>query len=106
MLVVLSLETAIFWGQLSNCESVTESIDQYSCDSKAAYSATCAFAALLFLFQGALTAGLVAWKDELIAEDPGYQDLSEQLTGNGIGGADAEYSAYDGGAYTAKSADI
>mmetsp|Transcript_38925 Transcript_38925/g.49693 ORF Transcript_38925/g.49693 Transcript_38925/m.49693 type:complete len:185 (+) Transcript_38925:116-670(+) len=100
MLTIVSLETAVFWGQLAGCEKTSVSISHYSCGNRSAYSATCAFASLLFIIQGAFAVALIAWKDEFINDDPGYQDLSEQLTAGGN-----EEFAYDGG-YSAKSADI
>jgi hypothetical protein len=51
MISFLTFMTSIFWGQLSFCETVTESISHYSCEHKMAYSVTCFFATVMFLFQ-------------------------------------------------------
>jgi hypothetical protein len=48
---ILSLTTALYWGELSNCEEVEVSIRKYTCDNKAAMRAMCTFAVLLFLLQ-------------------------------------------------------
>lgn len=51
MISFLTFMTSIFWGQLSFCETVTESIKHYSCEHKMAYSVTCFFATAMFIFQ-------------------------------------------------------
>uniref|UniRef100_A0A7S2V692 MARVEL domain-containing protein n=1 Tax=Fibrocapsa japonica TaxID=94617 RepID=A0A7S2V692_9STRA len=108
LLIVLSLETAIYWGQLANCETVSESISQYSCSNKSGYRAVCAFASLLFILQGAMTTALVAWKDEFIS-DPNTASLYEDLNQPGAGldaTSDQPYTAYDGGNFSAGTADL
>ena len=48
---VLSLITAVYWGELSKCEEIDVSIRKYTCDNKAAMRVMCFFAVLLFIFQ-------------------------------------------------------
>jgi hypothetical protein len=51
MISFLSFMTAIYWGQLSLCQELDESVRHYSCDQKVAYRATCFFAVIMFLLQ-------------------------------------------------------
>ena len=46
-----SFTTGVYWGQLSLCEEVTETIRHYSCDQKIAYRTTCFFSVIMFLVQ-------------------------------------------------------
>ena len=48
---ILSLITAVYWGELSKCEEIDVSIRKYTCDNKAAMRVMCFFAVLLFIFQ-------------------------------------------------------
>jgi len=48
---ILSLITAVYWGELSKCEEIEVSIRKYTCDNKAAMRVMCFFAVLLFIFQ-------------------------------------------------------
>jgi hypothetical protein len=90
MLVTLSLMTAIFWGQLRNCEAVSSSIDQYSCTQKVAYGAVSAFAAMLFVVQSVFFGALVSWRGELIDEVGMYDDISSGYPGGAGGNAPYE----------------
>ena len=65
MISFLTFMTSIFWGQLSFCEIVTESISHYSCEHKMAYSVTCFFATVMFLFQVRTEADASAHTKEL-----------------------------------------
>mmetsp|Transcript_12235 Transcript_12235/g.18524 ORF Transcript_12235/g.18524 Transcript_12235/m.18524 type:complete len:187 (+) Transcript_12235:86-646(+) len=76
MMAVLSLMTAIYWGQLSNCEVVSEEIDQYSCSQKAAYGAVSAFAAMLFIAQSVFFGAVIIWRGELIDDNEVYDDIT------------------------------
>jgi hypothetical protein len=51
MLSFISLMTAVYWGQLSDCESVSETISHYSCSQTAAYGAVSFFAVVMLLLQ-------------------------------------------------------
>lgn len=51
MICFLTFMTAVYWGQLSLCEAVTESIRHYSCDQKIAYRMTCFFSVIMFILQ-------------------------------------------------------
>lgn len=75
MMTILSFMTAVFWGQLSRCEEAS-GITQYTCTNKVAYGAVCAFSIILFLLQGAFTAGVAVWRGELINESGVYDDIS------------------------------
>ncbi len=77
MVAFLNFITAIFWGQLSHCDSKLDGeAPQYSCSDPTAYGALAAFAVLLFLVQVAFTACLVLWRGELIREGGDIEDLS------------------------------
>lgn len=93
---LLSLQTAIFWGQLSNCQKLpvgAPHVEHYSCENKAAMSAVCAFAALLFLLQLVLTIGLFTWRDELAHDMLMYSQVA-QSAGYENGGGGHEYAPY------------
>ena len=82
MMTILSLMTAIYWGQLSNCEKPHGNIRQYSCNQRDAYVSVCTFASLLFIVQLAFTSALVLWRNELIGEDSSYDEISGGRTGD------------------------
>ena len=90
MITILSLMTAIFWGQLSNCELLREGdeVGQYSCSNTTAYGAVCFFSSVMFVVQVATTYGLVIWRDELSA-------LEEPLRYNKLPTAQSEGLPYD-----------
>lgn len=48
---ILSLITAVYWGELSRCEVVSVAIRKYTCDSKGAMRFLCMFSVMLFLLQ-------------------------------------------------------
>jgi hypothetical protein len=75
MITILSFMTAVFWGQLSNCDRLV-GITQYTCTNKVAYGAVCAFAVILFLLQGAFSAAVIVWRGDLINETGLYDDIS------------------------------
>ncbi|KAM3569163.1 hypothetical protein VYU27_008728 [Nannochloropsis oceanica] len=102
MITFLSLMTAIFWGQLSNCSPGYYDVKRYSCTNPSAYGATCAFATLLFLIQLFFTSALVLWRDEFIQDASAYDDIhgggsSSNSTSAGGGGL----PGYEGGAQQA-----
>ena len=100
-LSLLSLQTAIFWGQLSNCRKLplgTPPVPHYSCENTSAMSAVCAFAALLFLLQLVLTVGLFTWRDELAHDMLMYSQVS-QSAGYENGGSGHEYAPYGSQGY-------
>jgi len=72
MMTIMGLMTAIYWGQLSGCTQILNSIDissdvisQYACNHKGGYRAICIFSTLLFLLSGGFTGLLAVCKDEL-----------------------------------------
>jgi len=96
--------TAVFWGQLSKCESVSWYIAQYSCSHKTAYGAVCTFAVLLFLVQLIFTAALAFWRGEIINETGLYDDISSSSIHQGSQPYETVHSA---GKYpTPQSADL
>ena len=65
-----SLQTAVYWGQLSGCSAKhSGELRQCTCNHVAAMRAVCAFASLSFIVEIMLTAVLVSWKDELMDDD-------------------------------------
>lgn len=78
MMTILNLMTAIYWGQLSHCNVISDNISQYSCYNRTAYGAVCFFSVVLFLLQLGFTAGTMSWRGELMNEQtaPGdYQNV-------------------------------
>lgn len=73
--------TAVFWGQLSHCNTSIINVPQYSCSSPSAYGALCAFAVFLFLIQVPFAIGTVVWRGELINESGVYDNLSSSNGG-------------------------
>lgn len=53
---ILSLTTAVYWGELSRCEILSVAVRKYTCDSKDAMRVLCVFSVLLFLLQVSLEA--------------------------------------------------
>ncbi len=98
-MAMLNLMTAIYWGQLSLCESVSSSISHYSCSGRVAYAAVSCFSVFLFLIQLAFTGGVALWRSELINDSAAYDEIS---------GHSVHSNQYDapGGQFTAQSADL
>jgi hypothetical protein len=82
MITIISLMTAVFWGQLSNCEPVTEDIEQYSCSQRTAYGVVSALAAMLFVVQILFLGALVIWKGEVVEEVDMYDELPRAYSGS------------------------
>ena len=77
--------TAIFWGQLSKCKTITISIAQYTCTNPTAYGAVCAFAVFIFLTQLTFTSFTILWRGELINETGLYDEMGHSSRGgNGV----------------------
>jgi hypothetical protein len=77
----LSLITAVYWGQMSHCETGHNDVAGYSCYGKSGMRSVAAFCSLLFIAQVAFVVALVAWKDELFVDEFG-------LAYDGLGAAD------------------
>jgi len=77
MMTMLSLMTAVYWGQLSKCEDTTDSISQYTCSNRIAYGAVSTFATLLFIVQLIFTGAMIQWRAELIDEIGAFDDTSQ-----------------------------
>ena len=69
ILTFFSLLTAIFWGELSQCEVVSRNISKYSCrqELKAAMKSVSVFATFMFLLQMSFTAMLFHWRGNVIS---------------------------------------
>jgi hypothetical protein len=76
MMAFMNFMAAIYWGQLSRCETLSYSIAQYSCSNRSAYGAVSAFSVFLFLLESAFTVGVILWRGELINEAGGYDEIS------------------------------
>lgn len=73
-MIILNFMTAVYWGQLSKCQILEESVLQYSCSQKTAYGAVSAFAVLLFLSQIVFGSAIIHWKGELVNESGSDDD--------------------------------
>lgn len=73
---MLNLMTAIYWGQLSNCMTLHNTLAGYSCDHPTAYGAVCFFSVMLFLIQGGFTYVMYKSRGEFINESGLYDDIS------------------------------
>lgn len=73
--------TAIYWGQLSNCEPIDRDIEQYSCTQRTAYGVVSAFAAMLFVSQLLFLGALILWKGEVVEELGIYDELPRPFSG-------------------------
>lgn len=80
-ILLLNLMTAIYWGQLSHCKPVKESLAGYSCANTSAYGAVAAFATLLFLVQLAFTVLLILWRDDFIVDNTANSSTSNSNRG-------------------------
>lgn len=90
---LVSLQTAVYWGQLANCEDIKGSIDQYSCDNTSAYGAVSAFASIMFIFLLVSTVLTVLWRDDLIGETGLYEEIGGPAEGKGNAYSNAPYDA-------------
>lgn len=77
ILTAFSLLTAIFWGELSQCEVVSRKISKYSCreELKAAMKSVSIFATLMFLLQMSFTFKLFYWRTNILAESHQYSEV-------------------------------
>jgi hypothetical protein len=80
MMTLLNFMTAIYWGQLSWCETIPTSVSHYSCSSRFAYSAVSFFSVVIFFLQGAFTAAVGMWRTELMNDSAGYDEISAHST--------------------------
>lgn len=87
----LNLTTAIYWGQLSQCDrSLNEKAPQYSCEDTTAYGAVAAFASMLFTIQLMLTVVMFLWRGDLISEKDVFEGVSNTSSSHG-GGSNSGY---------------
>ena len=77
ILTFFSLLTAIFWGELSQCEVVSRRISKYSCreELKAGMKSVSIFATFMFLLQMSFTAMLFHWRANVLAEKNLYAEV-------------------------------
>lgn len=105
VMTCLNLNTAIYWGQLSRCESHS-GLSGYTCSNRTAYGFLSFFSVLLFLVQLGFTALLVMWRGDLINETGLYDDISAAPAGGLGDGLPYAMPASAAGAKTAPSADL
>ncbi len=83
MMTMLNFMTAIYWGQLSHCETITTNVSQYTCYNRSAYGAVSFFAVVLFLLQLGFTGGAIVWRGELINDGTtDYQEINQSRPHN------------------------
>jgi len=77
VLSLFSFLTAVYWGQLSQCQVVTKRITKYSCKEslKAAMRSVCAFATMMFLLQLSFSIMLFYWRANILAESLMYAEV-------------------------------
>lgn len=73
VLILVSLQTAIFWGQYSSCDRIEVHIDikgrnleGIDCDDVSAMKSLCAFSVFLFLTHLTFTLSLFFYKDRIL----------------------------------------
>ena len=76
MMALVNLETAIYWGQLSQCKHLDHTYPQYSCDDKSAYGSVSAFASLLLISQGFAAFWLALQRADFIDETGVYDEVN------------------------------
>eukprot|EP00904_Undaria_pinnatifida_P008411 jgi/Undpi1/46/HiC_scaffold_1.g00046.m1 len=96
MMCFLSLMTAIYWGEMSGCDSDTDDVTGYSCYSASGMAAVSWFASFLLIAQACMLAALVLWKEDLLFGDNGYDNFD--ASGDGTAYNSAAY-AYDGATF-------
>lgn len=97
--VVIYLETAIFWGQYSGCESDPGSrrLTGVECSGTSAMKAVCAFSVFLFIFQLIYVGILLKYKNEILgttAYDEGLGAPSNSQYPNSYPNNNAEYKRF------------
>ena len=87
LLTIVSLQTAIFWGQLANCGEtiqvqgstvnvlIGDSIPHYTCDNKAGMRSVSAFASINFVLALFFTANMVRNVDGIVNELGGFDEI-------------------------------
>ena len=89
ILIFTSLESAIFWGQYSNCEKYSESVFYWrfyddgkrtghippECDNRSAMKAVCSFSVFMFLSYIVLIAAMIRFKNDILVNVP-FQEVS------------------------------
>lgn len=65
MLIFISLQSAIFWGQYSGCESYNDN-RSVNCQNKPAMKSICTFSVLMFISYITQLVAMIAFKQELL----------------------------------------
>eukprot|EP00752_Nemacystus_decipiens_P001875 g1806.t1 len=92
ILNLITIMTAIYWGQLAGCDSDSDGdYDQYSCTHKSAMRGVAAFASIIWVLQLPYIYLLVQRRGVLIREDfvdsgERYHDYEDAAFGGGGGG--------------------
>ena len=74
---LLSLVTAVHWGELSHCEVLSVAVRKYTCDSKDAMRVLCFFSIILFLLQ---VCSLSSWNIDYLCTRKYPRDFSPNFT--------------------------
>eukprot|EP00903_Cladosiphon_okamuranus_P014820 g13725.t1 len=96
MMCFLSLMTAVYWGEMSGCESDTDDVDGYSCYSAWGMAAVAWFASFLLIAEGLTLAALISWKEDIFFVDGGYDNFDAQ---EDRGAYNSSAYAYDGATF-------
>jgi hypothetical protein len=85
--VIVYLQSAIFWGQYSACESSSDRrrLTGVECNHVSAMRAVCAFSVFLFLFEIVYVAILLKYKNEILGSDPFDEGIGSYGGNNGFG---------------------
>ncbi len=80
ILVFITLESAIYWGQYANCDHFSSS-SQFHCAKQSAMKSACTFSVFLFLSYLALLGVMTKFKNEILGtaalnENMGYAPVS------------------------------
>lgn len=75
VIVFISLQTAVFWGNLSVCEKVSMSIQQYSCNSRVAYRIICILSICIFLTQFLFVILLAQFRLIVLKDAEEYEEI-------------------------------
>lgn len=92
-LVVLALETAIFWGEYSKCDPTSSLADRWNseCGQVQAMQSACVFAVFMFLSLLGQLVLLYMYKDAILGTGP----LNEGVGGSAPGGYNSVVATED-----------
>jgi ABC-type arginine/histidine transport system permease subunit len=79
-LIIMSLNTAVYWGELSKCKKIEDGF-HLSCENTSGMKAVSAFASLSFILELGLAFFLITRKDEFVSENSRYEDVGPMTSG-------------------------